>query len=35
LTGGTGEAEKIAEKNKGQKSEDEPMGEEVREFVKF
>ncbi len=35
MTGGTGEAEKIAEKNKQQKSEDESVGEEVREFLKF
>ncbi len=33
--GTTGEAERSAEKNKGQKSEDEPMGEEVRKFLKF
>jgi hypothetical protein len=32
---GTGEAEKIAEKNKEQKSEDESVGEEVGKFLKF
>jgi hypothetical protein len=35
LTGGTGEAEKIAEKNKEQESEDEPVVEEVGKYLKF
>ncbi len=35
LTGGTGETEKIAEKNKKQESEEESMGEEVGQILKL